>query len=76
MCTQAPQELSKLTWLHLLQLRGNRARKTKAVKGLRAGNGDVLLPKMAITDSGLRWLLKCPDMQQVSACYKYKGTNI
>ncbi|EIE24905.1 hypothetical protein COCSUDRAFT_53113 [Coccomyxa subellipsoidea C-169] len=25
----------------------------------------MLLPKMAITDSGLRWLLKCPDMQQV-----------
>ncbi len=69
MCMQVPQDLSKLTWLHTLYLRGNRARRTKAAKVHKDGSGNALLPKMAATEGSLRWLLKCPDMQQVRACH-------
>ena len=67
MCAQVPQELGALTWLHTLYLRYNKARRTKHMKVHKDGSGNVLLPKMAVTESSLLWLLRCKHMQQVSA---------
>ncbi|KAK9918868.1 hypothetical protein WJX75_007672 [Coccomyxa subellipsoidea] len=62
---EVPQELGALTWLHTLYLRYNKARRTKHMKVHKDGSGNVLLPKMAVTESSLLWLLRCKHMQQV-----------
>ena len=65
MCAQVPAELRRLTSLHTLYLRFNRARKTRDVKARKDASGTLKVPKMAVTENGLRWLLHCPNLQQV-----------
>ena len=67
MCAQVPAELRRLTSLHTLYLRFNKARNTRYMKARKDASGTIRVPKMAVTDIGLRWLLHCPKLQQVGA---------
>ncbi len=63
-CLQVPQ-LGGLTALEILYLRGNRMPNRKGVKRLRGEDGLILFPKMAVTESSLRWMLQCRYLQHV-----------
>lgn len=67
-CLQVPQ-LACLTALEMLHLRENRAPNRKGVKRLRNEGGVMFLPKMAITESSLRWMLQCRYLQHVRRHY-------
>ncbi|CAL8461966.1 g1497 [Coccomyxa elongata] len=62
--SEVPQ-LAGLTALEMLHLRQNRVPKREGVKRLRGRDGVLLLPKMAITESSLRWMLHCRYLQHV-----------
>ncbi|KAK9918459.1 hypothetical protein WJX75_004209 [Coccomyxa subellipsoidea] len=62
---EVPAELRRLTSLHTLYLRFNKARKTRNMKARKDASSSIRVPKMAVTDIGLRWLLHCPKLQQV-----------
>ncbi|BDA49343.1 probable ras suppressor protein 1 at C-terminar half [Coccomyxa sp. Obi] len=62
--SEVPQ-LAGLTALEMVHLRGNRMPKRKGVKRLRGEGGLILLPKMAVTEPSLRWMLQCRYIQHV-----------
>jgi hypothetical protein len=65
LCSQIPQVLSCLTNLRVLNLRHNKARKSKAPKTLKAVSGRTLTPKMQVTSARLAWLQNCPHIRHV-----------
>ena len=71
---QVPTQLRTLTGLHMLDLRQNKARLTKSLKVKGDTDGAILVPKMAVTERRLKWLLKCPNIQQVSAYVAFHWT--
>ncbi|BDA49342.1 probable leucine-rich repeat-containing G-protein coupled receptor [Coccomyxa sp. Obi] len=62
--SEVPQ-LAGLTALEVVQLHGNRMPKRRGVKRLRGEGGLILLPKMAVTESSLRWILQCRYIRKV-----------